>query len=72
MIDSKVVHQYAATKPTANIEISVNVPQVLGNGRLDGGALLDEGHVTHGGDHNLSKNNFVTMFQNLNVDLPFE
>ena len=43
-----------------------------GGVRLDGGALLDEGHVTHGGEHNLSKNNFVTMFQNLNVDLPFE
>ena len=38
---------------------------------LDGGALVDEGHVAHGGDHNLSKDNFVTMFQILKVDLPF-
>jgi hypothetical protein len=40
-------------------------------GPVDGQALLDEGHVAHGGDHDLSKDNFVTMFQILKVDLPF-
>jgi hypothetical protein len=40
--------------------------------RLDGGVLLDEGHVAHGGDLNLRENNFVTIFQILKVDLPFE
>ena len=43
-----------------------------GGVRLDGGVLLDEGHVAHGGDQNLRKNNFVTIFQTLKVDLPFE
>ena len=43
-----------------------------GGVRLDGGVLLDEGHVAHGGDHNLRENNFVTIFQTLKVDLPFE
>ena len=43
-----------------------------GGVRLDSGVLLDEGHVAHGGDHNLRENNFVTIFQTLKVDLPFE
>ena len=59
MIDPKVVQQYAATNQLQTFEMPVNVAQVLRNGRradsdggvrLDGGALLDEGHVAHGGE----------------------
>jgi hypothetical protein len=53
--------------------LEMEVELLSGGGvRLDGGVLLDEGHVAHGGDHNLRKNNFVTSFQILKVDLPFE